>query len=47
MRWTRSTAKQTIIFEDSPVGIQCANATGCTVIEVTDVEHTIQEMKKL
>ena len=47
MRWTRSTAKQTIIFEDSPVGIQCANATGCTVIEVTNVEHTIQEMKKL
>lgn len=47
MRWTRNTPQQTIIFEDSPVGIQCANATGCTVIEVTDVEHTIQEMKKL
>ena len=47
MRWTRTTPQQTIIFEDSPVGIQCANATGCTVIEVTDVEHTIQEMKKL
>lgn len=47
MRWTRNTPQQTIIFEDSPVGIQCANATGCTVIEVTDVEHTIQEMMKL
>jgi beta-phosphoglucomutase-like phosphatase (HAD superfamily) len=47
MRWTGSTADNTIIFEDSPVGIQCALATGCTVIEVTDVQHTIQEIKKL
>ena len=47
MRWTNTTPENTIIFEDSPVGIQCANATGCAVIEITDVLHTIEEMKKL
>ena len=47
MRWTGSTPENTIIFEDSIVGIQCAKATGATVIEVTDVDHTIQEMRKL
>jgi beta-phosphoglucomutase-like phosphatase (HAD superfamily) len=47
MRWTGSTADNTIIFEDSPVGIQCALATGCKTIRVVDVHHTIEEMKKL
>ena len=47
MRWTNSTPDNTIIFEDSPVGIQCALSTGAQVIRVTDVNHTIEEMKKL
>jgi len=47
MRWTKTNADENIIFEDSVVGIQCAKATGATVIEVTDVDHTIQEMRKL
>ncbi len=47
MRWTDSTPDNTIIFEDSVVGIQCALSTGAQVIRVTDVNHTIEEMKKL
>ena len=47
MRWTGSTPENTIIFEDSIVGIQCALATGCTTIRVVDVAHTIEEMRKL
>lgn len=47
MRWTGSTPEDTIIFEDSIVGIQCALSTGAEVVRVTDVQHTIQEMKKL
>ena len=47
MRWTKSTPDNTIIFEDSIVGIQCALATGCTTIRVVDVAHTIEEMRKL
>ena len=47
MRWTGSIPDNTIIFEDSIVGIQCALATGCKTIRVVDVDHTIQEMKKL
>jgi len=47
MRWTGNTPENTIIFEDSAVGIQCALATGCTTIQVNDVKHTIEEMKKL
>ena len=47
MRWTGNTPENTIIFEDSEVGIQCALATGCTTIRVNDVQHTVQEMKKL
>ena len=47
MRWTNSTPEDTIIFEDSEVGIQCALSTGARVIRVTDVNHTIEEMKKL
>jgi beta-phosphoglucomutase len=47
MRWTNTTPETTIIFEDSEVGIQCALATGCKTIQVNDVKHTIEEMKKL
>ena len=47
MRWTKSTPENTIIFEDSIVGIQCALNTGAKVIRVTNVEHTIKEMRKL
>lgn len=47
MRWTNTTPDNTIIFEDSIVGIQCALNTGATVIRVTDVAHTIEEMKRL
>jgi len=47
MRWTSNTPDNTIIFEDSVVGIQCALNTGAQVIRVIDVDHTIEEMKKL
>lgn len=47
MRWTGSTPESTIIFEDSIVGIQCALSTGAQVIKVTNVDHTINEIKKL
>ena len=47
MRWTNTTPDNTIIFEDSIVGIQCALNTGATVIRVTDVAHTIEEMTRL
>jgi beta-phosphoglucomutase-like phosphatase (HAD superfamily) len=47
MRWTNTIPDNTIIFEDSIVGIQWALSTGAEVIRVTAVAHTIQEMKKL
>ena len=47
MRWTGNTPDNTIIFEDSVVGIQCALNTGAQVVRVIDVDHTIEEMKKL
>lgn len=47
MRWTNSTPEDTIIFEDSEVGIQCALSTGAKVVRVKNVDHTIEEMKKL
>lgn len=31
----------TLIVEDSPVGIQCATATGCQVLEVANASDTI------
>lgn len=45
MRYTGSAPGTTVIFEDSPVGIQCANATGATVIEVKNVEDTIKKLE--
>jgi len=44
MRHTGSAASTTVIFEDSPVGIQCARATGATVVEVLDAEDTIKKI---
>jgi len=46
MRWTNSSPATTAIFEDSPVGIQCAVSTGSTVIKVIDVNDTIKQMGK-
>ena len=45
MRYTGSAPNTTAIFEDSPVGIQCAKSTGAWVIEVTDVFDTVAKMK--
>lgn len=47
MQHTGSERATTVIFEDSPMGIQCAYASGAQVIEVTGVEHTKQEMRRL
>ena len=44
MRYTGSAPSTTVIFEDSPVGIQCAHATGATVIKVENVEDTIKKL---
>jgi beta-phosphoglucomutase len=45
MRYTGSGPSTTAIFEDSPVGIQCATATGAHVVEVKDVWDTIEKMR--
>ena len=47
MRHTGSAPTTTVIVEDSPVGIQCAHATGARVIEVQDVDDTIRKIAKL
>lgn len=47
MRYTGSAPTTTVIVEDSPVGIQCAHATGARVIEVQDVDDTIRKIAKL
>lgn len=47
IKHTGSQVHNTYIFEDSPVGIQCARATGANVIEVSDVEDTIRKIYKL
>jgi HAD superfamily hydrolase (TIGR01509 family) len=41
MNHFNSNYMNTLIVEDSPVGIQCATATGCQVLEVTDSADTI------
>ena len=46
MRYTGSGPATTAIFEDSPVGIQCAQATGCHVVKVKDVWDTIEKMSR-
>ena len=45
MRHTGSSPSTTIIFEDSEVGIQCARATGASVVEVANVKDTLEKMK--
>lgn len=47
MAHTGSERATTLIFEDSPMGIACAYSSGAQVIEVTGVEHTKQEMRRL
>ena len=37
----------TLIVEDSPVGIQCATATGCQVLEVNNQLDTINKLNEL
>ena len=45
MKFSNSSPQTTVIFEDSPVGIQCAKATGCHVEEVLDVSDTIKKIR--
>ena len=47
MRHTNSNYMNTLIVEDSPVGIQCATATGCQVLEVTNQRDTINKLNSL
>lgn len=47
MRYTNSNYMNTLIVEDSPVGIQCATATGCQVLEVANSADTIYKLKDL
>lgn len=44
MNHTKNEPYNTYIFEDSPVGIQCAKSTGAHVIEVSDVEDTLRKI---
>ena len=37
----------TLIVEDSEVGIQCAKATGCSVLEVTNQSDTIKQINEI
>lgn len=45
MRKTDSTSENTIIFEDSPIGIAGANNTGAKVIEVLDSKDLVKKLK--
>lgn len=47
MTYTNSNYMNTLIVEDSPVGIQCATATGCQVLEVVDASDTIIKLNDL
>ena len=47
MTYTNSNYMNTLIVEDSPVGIQCATATGCQVMEVTISADTIIKLNDL
>jgi len=44
---SKSNVESTLIVEDSPVGIQCAKATGCSVLEVENASDTIVQIKDL
>jgi HAD superfamily hydrolase (TIGR01509 family) len=47
MNYTNSNYMNTLIIEDSPVGIQCATATGCQVMEVVNSADTIIKLNNL
>ena len=47
MRVCQTTPGDTIIFEDSPVGIEGAEKTGATVIAVKDSDDLIEKLKEL
>lgn len=47
MEIAKSTPENTIIFEDSPVGIEGAMKTGATVIAVKDSNDLIEKLKEL
>ncbi len=47
MTYTNSNYMNTLIIEDSPVGIQCATATGCQVMEVVNSADTIIKLNDL
>ena len=47
MRITNSSSKDTIIFEDSPLGIEGALLTGATVIAVKDSRDLIRKLYEL
>ena len=46
MRIAGAKPEDTIIFEDSPVGIKGAQATGATVVEVTDSKDLIEKLNE-
>lgn len=46
MRYTGSAPGTTVIFEDSPVGVQGALSTGAEVVQVKDVADTIIQMRR-
>lgn len=47
MRITGSNRDNTIIFEDSPVGIRGAQATGATVVPILNSTHLIKTVKDM
>ena len=47
MSLTKVEPKNTFIFEDSVLGLECAKSTGANVIAVENSEDTINKMRKL
>ena len=47
MRFCSAGPRVTLIVEDSPVGVQCARATGAKVLVVTDAKDTLTQLKEL
>jgi len=47
VEYTNSTPETTLIFEDSPVGIQCAIASGCVVISVINSADTLSKLQHI
>lgn len=42
-----ATEHTTMIFEDSPLGIECAKSTGAMVVEVEDSSDTLKKIKQI